>query len=520
MDLLSRIAGWLGENEATISAVVGITVLTGIVFAGVRWLILRGTARASEKPLVRPSRRTILIAASAAVLLVLAAVTAWLILPDSSTRELAAGVEPEASRATGAAPLGDEEFTVPGFGGVPAIAVLAFDNLSGDPEQEYFADGIAEDLITRLSAWRVFPVIARNSSFTYKGKPVDVKRVSQELGARYVVEGSVRKVGDRVRITAQLIDATTGAHVWAEQYDRALEDVLATQDEITMEIAGAMGAELTAVESERAAQQQTQSLTAYDLFMRGRWYDLRAWTVEDPRSAQFAHSEARSLLKQAIDIDPMYAVAFAWLAYTYQLDYYFRTLDPAEALEGMERAARKSVLLDPELPIGHVVLGQLHQIRHQPDQAVAAVRHAIELDPSSPDAYRQLGFILAEGGEPEEAIAVFDNAMRLSPRDPWLAEFLRGKSHAHFAAGRYVEAVEYARQSIAHGAPLSMAWLVLAASQAHLEEIEEAKAALREAEARTGWTETAAEFRRVHSYFHPDFLERYIDGLRKAGLPK
>jgi tetratricopeptide (TPR) repeat protein len=233
-----------------------------------------------------------------------------------------------------------------------------------------------------------------------------------------------------------------------------------------------------------------------------------------------AQSKARSLFKQAIEIDPRYAAAFAWLAYTYQADWFLLNEHHPEALERMEKAARKSVLLDPELPIGHIVLGQLHQIRHEPEEALAAVRHAIELDPSYADAYRQLGFILAEAGDPEGAIAAFDQGIRLSPHDPWLAEFIRGKSHAHFAAGRYVEAVECAKQSIAHGAPLSLAWLALAASQAHLGETEEAKAALREAEARLNWTPTETELRRRFTYFHPDFLERYIDGLRKAGLPE
>jgi TolB-like protein len=195
MDLLSRIASWLGENEATISAVVGITVLAGALFAGFRSLVRRrgktGQQTAPGTPTTEPSSTA-----------------------DSEPADL-------------------DPLTVPGFEGRSAIAVLPFDNLSGDPDQEYFADGIAEDLITRLSAWKEFPVIARNSSFTYKGKAVDVKQVSRELGVRYVVEGSVRKAKDRVRISAQLIDATSGGHVWAETYDRELEDIFALQDEIT-----------------------------------------------------------------------------------------------------------------------------------------------------------------------------------------------------------------------------------------------------------------------------------------------
>ena len=166
---------------------------------------------------------------------------------------------------------GMDELTVPGFSGRPAIAVLPLENMSGDPEQEYFADGIAEDLITRLSVWREFPVIARNSSFTYKGKAVDVKQVSQELGVRYVVEGSVRKAGERVRVSAQLIDATTGAHVWAERYDRELQDIFAVQDEITQGIVASMSRELSRFEMERVLRHEPKSLDVYDCLQRGRW---------------------------------------------------------------------------------------------------------------------------------------------------------------------------------------------------------------------------------------------------------
>jgi TolB-like protein/Tfp pilus assembly protein PilF len=375
---------------------------------------------------------------------------------------------------------------------------------------------LAEDLITLLSAWREFPVIARNSSFTYKGRPVDVKQVSRELGVRYVVEGSVRKAADRVRINAQLIDATTGAHVWANRYDRKLEDIFAIQDEITTAIAGAMGAELAATEEERAARRPTQDLTAYDLLMQGRWYYSRGWVEGEPQ--QLIQVEARSLFERAIEIDPRFAAAFAWLALTYVAEWYVPIDSPGRALEEAERAARRSLLLDPELPVGHYAIGFVHQIRGELGETLAAVRQAIELDPSFAFSYRLMGFSLAEGGKPDEAIAVLEKGMRVSPRDPWLSEFIRAKSHAHFAAGRYVEAVECAKQSIAQGAPLYTAWLVLAASQAQLGEIDEAKTALREGQARTSVTLTATELRRMFSYFDPDLLKRYIDGLRKAGL--
>jgi adenylate cyclase len=330
-----------------------------------------------------------------------------------------------------------------------------------------------------------------------------------------VVEGSVRKAGAHVRIAAQLIDATTGGHVWAERYDRELDDIFTIQDEITTAIAGAMGAKLALTEEERAAKHPPQNLTAYDLFMRGRWYLPRGWMEGDLRLTQV---EARSLFKQAIEIDPRFADAFAWLALTYLADWYAPSDSPDQALEEMERAARRSVLLDPELPIGHYSIGFVHLIRGELNQALAAYRRAIELDPSFAWSYRQIGFTLAEMGEPEEAIAIIEKGMRLSPLDPWLSDGFRALSHAHFSAKRYVEAVECAKQGIEQGAPLHWTWLNLAVSQAHLGEIEEAKAALREAEARMGEALTATVFRWLSEVPDTDFRERYIDGLRKAGM--
>ena len=259
MDALSRIATWLSDHEATISAVAAIIVIGGVVLAGLRLLVRR---RGDTAPKMAPS-------ASA-----------------------------EAAQATDSSGAPDlDPLTVPGFEGRPAIAVLPFDNLSGDPEQEYFADGIAEDLITRLSASRWFPVIARNSSFTYKGKAVDVKQVGRELGVRYVVEGSVRKAEDRIRISAQLIDATTGAHVWAETYDRELRDIFGLQDEITQAIVTSMHPELERLEQERAVRRDPVTLDAWDCILRG-WWHLWNYTEGGILAAQ------RSF-ERAIELDPV-----------------------------------------------------------------------------------------------------------------------------------------------------------------------------------------------------------------------
>ena len=303
--------------------------------------------------------------------------------------------------------------------------MLPFDNLSGDPEQEYFADGIAEDLITRLSAWRDFPVIARNSSFTYKGKPVDVKQVSRELGVRYVVEGSVRKAGDRVRITAQLIDATTGGHVWAERYDRELEDIFAIQDEITTAIAGAMGAKLAVTEEERAAQQQPQNLTAYDLLMRGRYCHAQGWLEGNFDEMQ---AEARSCFERAIEIRSQICrcVRLARVDSLGGLVQSELTLLPNRRTkwsgqrEGACRSTRscQSLTSPWALPIssGASTTTRSQLLATRSSWTRASLAHT-----------GILGSFLADAGEPDEAIAVIEKGMRLSPRDPWLFRFLAAK---------------------------------------------------------------------------------------------
>jgi adenylate cyclase len=453
------------------------------------------TATQSVQPCARPRA---LLVAGVVVLLVVGGLLVWR-LPTTTP-----SITPS-----------DDQFTVPGFGDVPAIAVLAFDNLSRDADQEYFADGIAEDLMTRLSRSRRLPVIARNSSFTYKGQAVDVQRIGRELGARYVVEGSVRKAGERVRISAQLIDTATGHHLWAETYDRELRDVFALQDEIATAIAAATGAKLVATEQERAARQQSPNATAYDLMLRGWWYHDRSW-LEGPEEA----SEARALFERAIELEPELASAHVGIARTHIADWYFVRERRRVSLGEAERAARRSIALDPELPDAHLVLAWVHQIRGERHEMLAAAHRAIELDPSYSRAYRDLGFYLAESGQPDEALRVVETGMRLSPRDPELPEFLRAGSRAHFAAGRYRAAAEWAMRSIQEGPMSFFSWLDLAASQAQLGLLEEARAALLQAqEARSARGPlTLAELTETTSYVDAAFNERWFDGLRKAGL--
>ena len=405
-----------------------------------------------------------------------------------------------------------DPLTVPGFEGRPAIAVLPFDNLSGDPEQEYFADGIAEDLITRLSAWRDFPVIARNSSFTYKGKAVDVKQVSRELGVRYVVEGSVRKAGDRVRISAQLIDATTGGHVWAETYDRELQDIFALQDEITEAIVASMHPELQQAEGERAAQKEPQDLDAWDCVQRAGWHRARSTAADT--------AKARELYRRAIDQDPHSVRAFAGLATTHRLDLFFQWTDsPEVSVNEMTRAAERAVALDARDPYAQAALGLAYAVTGPPEKAVAAYELAVQLNPSLAFERAQLGAALAATGKLERGIAEVKKAIRLNPKDPmiWAHFFLM--AFACFAAQRYENAIDWAGRSLQHKPDWPGSYRMLAASYAHLGQLEEAHGALEES-LRLHPDYSFSTWQRTSTSVDPAVVERLRDGLRKAGLPE
>jgi adenylate cyclase len=405
---------------------------------------------------------------------------------------------------------GMDDLTVPGFGGRPAIAVLPFENLSGDPEQEYFADGIAEDLITRLSDWRHFPVIARNSSFTYKGGSVDVKQVSRELGVRYVVEGSVRKGGDRVRISAQVIDATTGHHVWAERYDRELSDIFALQDEITEAIVASMHPQLGHYESERALRRAPENLDAWESAQRG-WWHLNRLTKEDS-------ARARSFIEKAIELDPNFVWASCCLAFVHYSDIVFSWTDePARSLTELMGAAERAVSLDDKEPLAHIVLATAYSLTGHREKTLAAARLAVQLGPSLAWGHVTLGTMLALTGRPDEGIASVEKAMRLSPRDPFLFDFLACMGLAHFSAGRYEDAADWARRSLQRRPGYIWSSATLAASLIHLGRVDEARDVL-DAARRQAPDFSLAALRLTLSAADHDFLERMIDGLRKAGL--
>jgi adenylate cyclase len=423
-------------------------------------------------------------------------------------------VRPAAGRK--AAGVADEEtatadrLTVSGFGGRPAIAVLPFDNMSGDPEQEYFADGIAEDLITHLSAWRRFPVIARNSSFVYKGEAVDVKRVSRELRVRYVVEGSVRKAGDRVRITAQLIDATTGHHVWAERYDRRLDDIFALQDEITQAIVEGIEPSIRGYEPERALQRDPRNLDAWDLAQRGTWHAWRM-TRED-------NELAHQLFERAVKLDPRSVSGFGGLAVTHYMDIFFQWSDSTErSMSELVRTAERAAAIDDKDPYAQIALATAYSMTGPQDKMLAAAERAVELNPSMAMAYFYIGNLLAIVGRAEEAIANLEKGMRLSPRDPVLFGFLSGVAWAHFAAERYEDAVDWAKRSLKHRSDWADALTALAASCAHLGRSDEARAAV-DLIMRLHPEYSISTVQLISASASPEFTRRTLDGLRKAGL--
>jgi adenylate cyclase len=419
-------------------------------------------------------------------------------------------LEPKEVSVAGSLP-GMDELTVPGFSGQPAIAVLPFDNLSGDPEQEYFADGIAEDLITRLSSWRWFPVIARNSSFVYKGKAVDVKQVSRELGVRYVVEGSVRKAGDWVRISAQLVDATTGRHVWATRYDRELRDIFVLQDEITDAIAGWLEPELAQFERKRAVSTEPRDLNAWDCANRGWWHHYQ-FTKDN-------NAKARSWFEKAIEIDPHFSWAFYGVVATHYWDILLNwTTSLDRSISEVVRAGRMSVALDDRSPYSQLALGAAYTLTGPQNKMLAALESAIELNPSLGLAYGILGnFLSAVAGRADDAIANLDKAIRLSPKDQLLFAFFSGKAFAHLATGRYDEAVEWAQRSLQHRPDWADAYMALAASYAHLGQLDEASRTSEEL-LRVHPEFSLAAYRLVYAALDPDLTEHIFDGLRKAGL--
>jgi len=355
----------------------------------------------------------------------------------------------------------------------PSIAVLPFVNMSGDPEQEYLADGIAEDILTGLSRVRWLIVTSRNSSFSYKNKNIDIKRIASELGVRYVVEGSVRMAGLRTRITAQLIDASNDRHIWAERYDRSVEDIFDLQDEITATILGRIEPELGMAEQERARREPPESLDAWDLYLRGQWH-LYRFRADD-------NAEAQKCFRGAIEIDPSFAAAYTGLAYTCHLAAIENFSDDPEVTiaAGIE-AARRAVALDDKDAMAFSVLARILTMGREYEAAITAGRMAVDLNPTNAQVRFGYAFALMFSGHLEEAIRELDDAIRLSPRDPNIWSFMTVRSWALCALGHFQEAADFARR--ASEQPRSLLWpkLIIASSLGHLGKAKEAAKALAE----------------------------------------
>ena len=323
----------------------------------------------------------------------------------------------------------------------PSIAVLPFLNIGGVPDEDYLADGIAEDVINALTRFRSLFVIARNSSFTYKGRAVDVRKVARQLGVRYVVEGSVRKAAGRIRVTAQLIDATSGRHIWFERYDRQIEDVFQFQDEMSGQIVSALNVELIDIEAQRARRKAPGHLDAWEFYHRGvRQYD---------RSTRESNDEARRLFKAAIAADPEHAPAHAGLACTFISDIGVGlTYDAAPTVAHGLRHARRAVELDGNDALAHAVLGRLQVWAGETQVGVAALERAIALNPNLAYGYRLLGEVYAQMGRAAEAVRTLDAGIRLSPRDPGLWVLFMDKSGPHARLGDHDSAIACAQRAI------------------------------------------------------------------------
>jgi adenylate cyclase len=389
----------------------------------------------------------------------------------------------------------------------PSIAVLPFDNMSGDPEQGYFADGITEDIITDLSKVSGLFVIARNSSFAYKGKTPDIRKVSRELGVRYILEGSVRRATDRIRINAQMIDGTTGGHLWAERYDRGLEDIFAVQDEVTRTIVNALRVKLTPREEEWRESRGRVDPEAYDLLVRSRQSILQFNSVSS--------AEARSMLERAIVIDPGLAAAYASLSITALTDFInqWNGATPDNLAQAFELAHR-AIETDDTEPQGHHALGLALAFMRRLDEAERAEERAIELDPNSANAYTAFGAIRDFQGRHEDALALYTRAHRLDPQFDLSLHFL---GRALLSLGRFDEAEIAFKRRLTLAPRSDMTRFYLACLYGRIGRHEEARRYWREVlEVNPNFS--IDHLKRTLPYRDPNLFDRLVDGLREAGV--
>jgi adenylate cyclase len=390
----------------------------------------------------------------------------------------------------------------------PSIAVLPFSNLSGDPDQEYFADGVVDDIITELSRFQGLFVIARNSSFQYKGKAADVRQVGRDLGVRYVLEGSVRRARDRVRIAAQLIDAESGGHLWAEKFDHDYADILAVQDGITESVAAAVEPEILASEGRRAARKSPSNLGAFDCCMRGIWH-------ANQLGPQY-NRQAESWLRRSIELDPALARAHAALSRVLSVRCWAGYSDDIERdLQASQAAVERALALDERDPAGHYGLSILSVMTRRHARALAAAQRAIDLNPNFALGYFALGETRIFMGLLSETIDPMMRCLRLTPRDPYASFFISLIALAHYHLGNYKQAVAYSETALQRRR-IYVVMRTLAATLGQLGRIEEADTLLAEMEGlkpknvERHWALTCP-------YADPAHEAHLLDGLRKAG---
>jgi adenylate cyclase len=437
--------------------------------------------------------------------------TAELVLEDLGERELKNIAKPvQVFRiAAPAQAVAASQAPAPAVPQKPSIAVLPFTNMSGDAEQEYFSDGMTEDLITDLSKISALFVIARNSSFAYKGRLVKVQEIGRDLGVRFVLEGSIRKSGNRVRITAQLIDAESGGHLWAERFDRDLTDIFATQDEVVEKIVRALAVTLTQGEEKRLGRRGTANVAAYEAVLRAR--ELLGGATRE------TVAQARAMYQRAIELDASYAVPHAGLAATAVSDYVSDWADdPGAELDQAERWARRALELDESEPFAHMALGHVLLWRRDHDGALAEFRSMIALDPNFAQGHSATGLALMYAGRAAEALEAFALSKRLDPHYPSIV--LHYLAQANFSLGNCGTAAKQLLERIARTPGTDSSRMMLAACYGHLGRVEEARAA---------WAEllkvnpdfSLEQRERVLPYKDPRDFARIADGLAKAGLP-